>query len=741
MRHRSTALWLAATGIAAITSEASAQEAASSSQPAVQSESSSSADGAQGELIVVTAQKRTQALIDVPQSVSVISGDALEDQHARRLSDYLTKIPSANIVESQAGNSRIVLRGINTGGVGATVATYIDETPVGSATALANGGVLAADIDPSDLARVEVLRGPQGTLYGANSLGGLVKYVTIAPSTGRLEARAEAGVENVAHGDAGWWVRGAGNVPLSDQAAVRVSGFHRRDPGYIDDPSLGNNVNDGDTYGGRVSLLFKPVENLRIRASALLENIRSNGTNIVDLDPVTLEPSVGKLDHVRIVDEPSDIDYRVYNATIDYDFGPVTLLSSTSFGTLDQAQIVDASGVYGPILSFVFGIPLGAAVDQGMEQDRFTQEIRLASSSGTAVEWTLGGFYTHEKNRLSQNLFGVDALTGDNPAPLDGLILVDLPSKYEEIAGFANATWHISPKFDVDAGARLSHNKQSDEQSTAGPLAGGGSSFDGKSSDSVFTYSLAPTFKPNDNTRIYARIAKGYRPGGPNAVSPLAPDGVPRHFDPDTTINYEVGVKAQTDDRLFTAELTAFLIDWKDIQLLVQIEGFGVNTNGPSARSKGFEFNVGLNPVRGLSLYANGSYVDAYLTKDAPILVGGVKGDPLPYNPKWQGTIGVDYEHPLSGTLTARGGFSWHYTGSRHADFSPGTTQRKLGDFSQVDAHAGLDFGHFGVDAFVHNLTDARGIVNIGFFGSPTGDLAASVVRPRSFGLVLSADY
>ncbi len=740
MRHRSTALWLAGTCIVAIASEANAQDAIAS-QPEVQAESTSDADGAQGELIVVTAQKRTQALLDVPQSVSVISGDALEEQHAQRLSDYLTRIPSANIVESQAGNSRIVLRGINTGGVGATVATYIDETPVGSATALANGGVLAADIDPSDLARVEVLRGPQGTLYGANSLGGLVKYVTVAPSTNGIEARAEAGVEDVAHGDTGWWVRAGGNVPFSDQAAVRFSGFYRRDAGYIDDASLGQNVNDGDTYGGRVSLLFEPVENLRIRASALLENVRSNGTNIVDLDPVTLDPSIGKLDHFRLVDEPSDIDYRVYNATIDYDFGPVTLLSSTSYGTLDQAQVVDASGVYGPILSFVFGIPLGAAVDQGMEQDRFTQELRLASSTGNAVEWTVGGFYTHEKNRLSQNLYGVDGLTGDALGMLDGLILVDLPSKYEEIAGFANATWHISPKFDIDAGARFSHNKQSDEQNTAGPLAGGGSSFEGKSDDSVFTYSLAPTFKPNDNTRIYARIAKGYRPGGPNAVSPLAPDGVPRHFDPDTTVNYEVGVKTQTDDRLFTAELTAFLIDWKDIQLLVQIEGFGVNTNGPSARSKGFEFNLGLNPVRGLSLYANGSYVDAYLTEDAPALVGGVEGDPLPYNPKWQSTIGVDYEHPVSESLTARGGLSWHYTGSRHADFAPGNGQRKLGDFSQIDAHAGLEFGRFGVDAFVHNLTDARGIVNIGFFGSPTGDLAAAVIRPRSFGLVLSARY
>ena len=141
-------------------------------QPAAQA---STAEVAEGQLIVVTAQKREERLIDVPQSVSVVSGESLENQHAQRLSDYLTRIPSANIVESQAGQSRIVLRGINAGGVGATVATYIDETPFGSATSLANGGVLAPDLDPFELERIEVLRGPQGTLYGANSLGGLVK--------------------------------------------------------------------------------------------------------------------------------------------------------------------------------------------------------------------------------------------------------------------------------------------------------------------------------------------------------------------------------------------------------------------------------------------------------------------------------------------------------------------------------------------------------------------------------------
>src|SRR3954466_10652962 len=184
--------WLMATGaVVAFAFPAYAQAPAATD---------SSVNNSQDE-IIVTAQKREQRLLDVPQSVSVLSAQALTAVHAERFADYFTRIPSASIVEDQAGQTRLVLRGINTNGVGATVATYVDETPYGSATALANGAILTPDIDPLDLQRVEILRGPQGTLYGANSLGGLVKYVTVAPSTDGVHAAAEAGLESVSHGE------------------------------------------------------------------------------------------------------------------------------------------------------------------------------------------------------------------------------------------------------------------------------------------------------------------------------------------------------------------------------------------------------------------------------------------------------------------------------------------------------------------------------------------------------------
>jgi outer membrane receptor protein involved in Fe transport len=707
--------------------------------PAAPAESGAS-DPSQDE-VIVTAQKREQRLLDVPQSVSVLSAQTLRDTHAERFADYFTRLPSASIVEDQAGQTRLVLRGINTNGVGATVATYVDETPYGSATSLANGSILTPDIDPFDLQRVEVLRGPQGTLYGANSLGGLVKYVTVLPSTDGFQFAAEGGIESVDHGSTGYSGRAAANVPIGQDLAIRASGFYRHDPGFIDDPKLGSDVNDGKTYGGRISLLAKPTDRLTLRGSAMIQNLDSNGSNTIDVDALTLQPVGGRYSHVRTVAEPNDVKYRIYNATGDYDFGPVTLLSSSSWGTLDQNQVQDPTGLYGPLLTETFGQPLGASLIQKVTQRRFTQEVRLASSGTTRFEWTLGGFYTRERNLIDQTLNAVDADSGARVDAFSPLAIATVASRYREIAGFANGTYHFSPQFDLTVGGRYSHNRQTTVQGTSGPLAGD-SSIDGVSTDNVFTYSIAPAFKPNDHTTFYIRVARGYRPGGPNAIPPGAPGSVPRQFGADTTTNYEAGVKAELIDRLLSVEFTGFYIDWKNIQLFTAIDGFGANTNGGKARSKGLELTTNLTPTRGLSLSASGSYVDARLTQDAPAVVGGLDGDRLPFNPRFSGTLSADYSRPLSTMVDGSVGVSWRYTGARRSAFDPALGQYHLGAFSQVDAHAGVTFDRFRIDAFVRNLTNSRGITNVGTSGSAqNGALAAAIVRPRSIGLTVGVRY
>ena len=721
---------LATTAVIALAHPAMAQQVQPSSDAAVTLEE-----------VVVTAQKREQRLLDVPQSVSVISAEALQTMQAQRFADYFTRVPSASTVETQAGQTRLVLRGLSTNGVGATVATYVDETPYGSSTSLANGSILTPDIDPFDLARVEVLRGPQGTLYGANSLGGLVKYVTVAPRTDAFHAALETGVETIDGGETGASIRGAANIPLSADLAVRVSGVYREDPGYIHDAIRGGGVNDGTTKGGRVSVLYRPTEALSVRGSVFAQTIESGASNTVDSDPVTLRPTLGDLQQSRLVSEVNEIDYRIYNITADYDFGAVSLVSSTSYGSLDQHQLQDLSGLYGPLLSEAFEMPLGATLDQNVTQRRFTQEVRLASNTGGAFDWTVGGFYTRERNELDQGIDAIDDPTGAATPGLEDLALANVPSRYREYAGFANAVVRFSPRFELDFGGRYSRNRQTASQSSSGPLAGD-SLFDGGSDDGVFTYSVAPSFKPNTTTTLYARIARGYRPGGPNVLPPAAPDEAPRTFAPDTTTNYEAGLKTELYARRLSLELTVFQTDWDDIQLLAAIAGFGVNTNGGSARSRGVEFSAVARPTDTLTFSANGAFVDSQLTDDAPDIVGGLSGDRLPYGPRFASTVAVDYQRPLRDGVDLNLGLSWRYTGERDSAFDPAVGQYDLDDYSQVDAHVGVSFGAYRLSLYGRNLSDSRGITDVGGPGTARdGAIAVSVIRPRSFGLTLGVRY
>ncbi|MGI9169539.1 MAG: TonB-dependent receptor plug domain-containing protein [Caulobacteraceae bacterium] len=330
--------------------------------------------------VIVTAQKRSELLADVPESVTVLSAETLERLQAYNFQDYLSRVPGLSLDSNTAGVSRLTLRGINTGGVGSTVAIYVDEVPFGSSSGLANGELLAGDFDTFDVSRIEVLRGPQGTLYGASSLGGLLKFVTNPPSTKGFEARMQAGVDNITGGGLGYSASGVVNAPLSDILAIRASGFYRFDTEFID--SIGNNpiasltdpnINDAKVYGGRVSGLFAPRDKFSVRLTALLQNIHSGAPNNYEGDPVTLAPLYGGLVQSQYQSEFTDIAYRLYSGTVNWDLGPVNLLSSTSYGALDQKFHVDLAVAAAPLATFFFGDPvtrpLSAILDQETKTD------------------------------------------------------------------------------------------------------------------------------------------------------------------------------------------------------------------------------------------------------------------------------------------------------------------------------------------------------------------------------------
>ncbi|HWA30949.1 MAG TPA: TonB-dependent receptor, partial [Rhizomicrobium sp.] len=481
------------------------------------------------EEVVVTASKRPEALKNVPMSVTVVGADELNKLNARGVEDLLATVPGFSVTESNPTHPDLVLRGINSGGVGTTVGSYIDETPFGSSTALANGAILSPNLDTYDMARVEVLRGPQGTLYGASAEGGLIKYVTNAPDPSGFDASAEVGGFDLDHGGTGGSARGMVNVALTDNLAVRAVGFYQRTPGYIDNAFTGqHDTNHLLSDGGRVALLYQPTDKLSVRISAMVQNLKagnSDGEDVV-LTADSFHVKYGDYIQQRTASEPSGVRYYLYNGTIDWDLDWATLTSSTSYGLLHDFVVQDATAIY------------GADIQGFVHQGKFTQEIRLASDPGQGpFEWLIGGYYTNETATLHQDI--VTSFHG--PYLLPGAYL-QLDSNYNETAVFADATYHFSPAFDVSLGGRYSSNGQHAYQFAGTPLLLPAPER-GTSSGDVFTWSGTARYHFNDDTMVYGRVAKGFRPGGPNVLPVGGVGGVPNFYGSDSLIDYEIGAK------------------------------------------------------------------------------------------------------------------------------------------------------------------------------------------------------
>jgi outer membrane receptor protein involved in Fe transport len=329
--------------------------------------------------VVVTANKRPESILNVAGSVSVISAALLDQIASVKLSDYAAFVPGLQVMPSQnPGLQMIVLRGIPPLTGAATAATYIDDVPVGSASSYENGGDVAIDIDPAELQRVEVLQGPQGTLYGGSALGGVVKYVTRQPDLTQAWGRVSAESFAVDGGGIGDEFRAAGSVPLiEDELAISISGHYRKNPGYIDGVGnfAGNDVNEGDTEGGRVSLLYAPAPDWTVNVGALLNRISSNADNTVLINPITRQPIYGEYTTMHVTPTDAYTNLNLYTATVNHAFqaGP-TLTSATSYS--DQSTLSSADASFGFIHTL-----LGLQPDQGVNA-RFQPKVSSVTSVG-----------------------------------------------------------------------------------------------------------------------------------------------------------------------------------------------------------------------------------------------------------------------------------------------------------------------------------------------------------------------
>lgn len=702
--------------------------------------------------VVVTANKRSERLQDVPMAVSALGGSQLERESALSFADYAARVPGLNLISSGAGQTQLVLRGITSGSgqQSASVGTYVDDVPYGSSTIYSIGGVLTPDIDPADLQRIEVLRGPQGTLYGSNTLGGLVKFVTTPPDTTRASARIRVDASSVAGGDTGFGTHAMFNIPLAeDRLGLRVNAYHRTDPGYIDNVASGRaDVNGATVSGTRAQLLWTPTDKLSLRLSALAQNLDSDGlaNGGVDVDPATLRPIYGDLRH----DHPPGtgmfkVKYRLYAASLDADLGWARLVSTSSYSTLGKNSNTDITQVEGPQLNPYLGIPNGGySLLNPIALEKVTQELRLQSPEQQTWEWRTGLFYTHEHSSNRQSVPAFDATTGV-PIALPQLGYINVgPASFTEWAGYGDLTWHATSRLSVLVGARYSSDRTAYTQSGDGLLAGGvPARFTIRGSDHPFTYLVNPSYKFSDDMMAYARIASGFHPGGPNVGVPPGL-GAPLTFNPDKLVSYELGLKSSLLDKRMSIDVAAFYIDWSQIQLSVSTGGFAFLGNGGKARSRGVEAEWQYRPVHGLLLSANASWTDATLTADTPPGLYGYKGDRLPYVPKWNANLGIDYDFPLAGGWSAFVGGSYRFIGERQSDFNAEPGPRlQIPRYELLDLRAGINYDNWTFKAYIKNLTNRRGIASIGAesIDPNASPFAAAYVTPRTVGLSASVDF
>ena len=705
--------------------------------------------------VIVTAQKREQRLLDTPVPVTALQPQTLERTGAVTFEDYLARVPGFAAISGREGETQLILRGITTGPQpNSTVGVYVDDTPFGSSSVFTSGGTLTPDIDPSDLQRIEVLRGPQGTLYGANTLGGLLKFVTAPPDPTGYHARLEADGDTVDHGGDGYGVRGMINLPLiKDKLAIRANIFDRDDPGFIDNPLLGKrDVDNTRVYGGRVSLLWNVTDKLSVKLTATSQNLKGLGAPSEDINYNTLAPLYGRYVQERSVREVLDNRYRVYNGEVNYNLGFANLISSTSYNTLFDKRNVDVTTALGGILSGALGIPnFGLNEPEPVHQTRFTEELRLVSNPGLQlvglpIDYQVGFYFDHERGNQDQAFLPFSTLTGA-PIALPTLAAVTLRSRYTEFAGFGDVTVHLTPAFDILGGVRYSSNTQHYSQTVGGLLEGNPVYPAAQSSDDSTTFLVTPEYKINPDNLVYVRIASGYRPGGPNALPPTQiAAGVPTSFKPDSLVNYEVGYKTSLLNRHLTLDLSAFYIDWSDVQLLTRVQTFTVEGNGGSAFSRGVEGALTYTPIRGLTFSDNFAYTDARLTTNAPA-AGGLDHDRLPYVPTWSDNFNVDYDWTLVSGWDAYVGASYRFIGDRTSAFAvsavPTFVRPTIPSYEVIDLRAGVNYKNYALNLYVKNVHDSRGITDLASLAADPGlnPYTATLIQPRTFGFAVSAQF
>ena len=710
--------------------------------------------------IIVTANKRAESILDVAGAINAFRGEDLLKNGATSIADFAGQTPG---LQFNAGYSTgtPVIRGINTGAdFGQAVGITVDGAPVGPSSSFQSGGASSLDLDPIDLERVEILKGPQGTVYGANSLAGLVSYTLREPDLQSPTAIMRASLSGIEHGGTSHSERAAVSVPLvTDRLAVRVSGFHDRRAGFIDNRiTNATDQNEWRSYGVQGSVLFKPTDRLRIFAAGFYQKQNQYAQDQV-LYAADRTPRDGDLVYNDYLVPSTNRKTRLALGKIDYDLDFAELTSVTSYQHLDSNFVVPQNSgtlnfIFVNVLPLLGGVAIPApgllSNDTLNDTRKFTQEIRLASSGDGPLSWLVGGYYTHERSRQEQ---AVNARTtaGDLVAQINPTLRVTIPTTLTEYSAFGNLTYEFSPAFDVTGGVRVGRIEQVNRTLLGGSNAdayrlffvvnglGDGPPADTgaqKGSKTIATWLATARYHFSADGMVFARFATGFRPGGPNFPVP----GLAPVYDPDQTYNYELGIKTKFWDGRGSLDVTGYYLKWEDFLAFASAGGLNGLANAGDARVYGVEAGATLRPIDGFSLSGTLAFSDSKITRVDPAAGIAQVGDTLPYNPRWSGSLSAEYRAPVDARWQAAVRGTSRFTGSRNSSpqSSLGFPNYVLPGYSLFDLHAGLESDRVDIDLFVKNITDKR--AQLAAF-TQLGINQITVQQPRTIGAAVTFKY
>jgi iron complex outermembrane recepter protein len=691
--------------------------------------------------VIVTAQRRAESIQDVPISIGTLNGQQLADYGADGFATFANRIPGLQLFNAGNDDNQMQMRGVVTSmdqdqspQTQTSVGLYLDDLSTAISSASPNFVL-------EDMERVEVLRGPQGTLYGSGSEAGTIRLITRKPQLDIWEAQISGEGAAVSGGAPDWHGSAVINAPLADDvAALRVLTYYRRDGGFFDNPILGlSNTNLLTTYGGRVGLLIEPTQTLSFLLSVTVQDQRLNDNDFYNAFygyPIRTTYSL----------EPQTADARVVGLNVDWTLPGMTLTQVTGYQSNYQNANLELGGFLmgfnqPPSTYDSVGIP---SISHVYAQ---TEEIRLRSDDYPLGNWLTGVYFSNTNRNLTQTLDapGVEALNPTLPTGVpegtitDRLFYTNVLLHTRQFAVFGDATWKITSAWQLSGGLRGYHYQQESSFVSAGYFNGGPTQDSYGLSQNGTNPRINLAYHLDTDVMVYTTGSRGFRLGGVNAPVPGgvcdAPPGPPPPFKSDDLWNYEVGAKTAWDDRKVTLDGALFYIDFKNFQTQTTLPcGTALILNAGTLVSKGLELELTGRPIAALELSFGGSYTDSTLRNDVSGV--GVTGDRAPYVPKLALNAAVDYSVPLTPRVVGFGGIDAQYVGSRETAFSEQPSYARLPSYSMLNGRIGVARGPLRVALFVDNLGDKHPLIYQNDLQQSTlPSLQTATLRPRTLGI------